>query len=241
VLGTMRLAGILDHDQPVATRGGHDRGHVGGLAVKMDRNDRLRPVRDRSLDRVPIDRERPRIDIDEHRLGTRIADGRNGCDERKGRRDDFVSPTHARREQREMQCARPGVDADAVLRLAIRGELALERRNLAAERELAAVQHPRDRLADLRANRRVLRLQIDEGNHAAFPWCCTYSVSPFPRMELVAASISSTTRSPRRPSVCGTLAFSMQSMKCAPSTCSASDTSSFGAHMSPVRYRTRIW
>ena len=49
--------------------------------------------------------------------------------------------------------------------------------------------------------------------------------------------MSSTTRSPSNPSVCGAFLWTMQSTKCAPSTPSASATPSFGAHMDEKEVR----
>ena len=50
VLGAVRLAGVLDHDQAVASRDRQDRIHVGRLAVEVHRHDRLGPRRDRRFD-----------------------------------------------------------------------------------------------------------------------------------------------------------------------------------------------
>ncbi len=52
-------------------------------------------------------------------------------------------------------------------RLTVGGELLLEGRHLAAERELAALQHGEDGRIDLGLDGAVLRLQIDERNHDA--------------------------------------------------------------------------
>ena len=44
VLGAVRLARVLDDQQPVALRDLQDRIHVGRLAVEMDRHDGLRSL-----------------------------------------------------------------------------------------------------------------------------------------------------------------------------------------------------
>src|ERR1700675_1027040 len=110
-----------------------------------------------------------------------------------------------------MDGAGPGVYANAVFRLTIRRELLLECCDFATERELAAVENALNRSVDFVLDRSVLRLKIDKRNHDFFPLRCMYTVSPFARIELVAASISSTTRRPRRPSVSGALVCRMQS------------------------------
>ncbi len=53
VLGAVRLAGILDHDQAVAARDLEDRIHVGRLAVQVHRDDGLGARGDRRLDAWP--------------------------------------------------------------------------------------------------------------------------------------------------------------------------------------------
>ncbi len=67
------------------------------------------------------------------------------------------------------------------LRLRVGRELLLETGDLAAQRELAAVQHALDGRVDFALDRRVLRLQIDEGNHAAFLLSSILTVSPLRR------------------------------------------------------------
>src|SRR6202045_2268553 len=69
ILCSVRLRGIFDNNQPMSTRDFHDRIHVGGLAIQMHREDRLRAGADRRLDCRWIQRERTWIDI--HQNGTR--------------------------------------------------------------------------------------------------------------------------------------------------------------------------
>ena len=70
-----------------------------------------------------------------------VADRRDGRDEGEGHGDHLVARADAGGEQRQVQRAGAGVDGDGVRRAAVGGEVALERRDLVAEHELAAVEH----------------------------------------------------------------------------------------------------
>ena len=80
-----------------------------GLAVEVDRQDRLGARRDGGLDVGRVDRERRRVDVDEHRRGAAVVDGRHGGDERVRRRDDLVAGADAGGQQRQVQGAGAGV------------------------------------------------------------------------------------------------------------------------------------
>ena len=112
--------------------------------------------------------------------------------------------------------------------LAVRGELLLERRHFAAERELAAVEHALDGRVDLaldglrtapsdrRTESRVRSCALRDRRSRR---CARIELRRRPRS-------ARTTRRPSWPSVRGVLPLSMQSTKCSPSTRSASVTSS---------------
>src|SRR4029079_6805933 len=89
-------------------------------------------------------------------------------------------------------------------------ELLLEGHHLAAERELARLEDAADRRVDVRLDGAVLRLEVEERNHDCARCRRVYTVSPLPRMELVAASITSTTRWPSRPPVSGVSQWEMK-------------------------------
>ncbi len=173
VLGTVRLTGIFDHHQAVPPGDLQDGVHVSRLAVEVHRDDRFGPLGDRGFDRVRVDVEGARIDVDEHRPRPGVADRRHRRDEGERNRDDLVARTDVRGKQREVKGARAGVHADTVLRLTIGRELRFERGNLGAQGELAALQYALDRRVYLILDRRVLGLQIDKRNHAAFSWGLT--------------------------------------------------------------------
>src|SRR5579863_2226235 len=63
-----------------------------------------------------------------------------------------------------MKRAGAGVQCDAFLRAAIRGELPFEAGNLGSEDELRALQHSGDRSINFLLDASVLRLQIEIGN-----------------------------------------------------------------------------
>jgi hypothetical protein len=107
------------------------------------------------------------VDVDEDRPGAGVVDRGRGRDEREGHGDHLVAGADAGGQQREVQGAGAGVDADALGRAAVRGELLLERGHLAAERELAALEHAEDGRVDLLLDRVVLSPEVDEGNHAS--------------------------------------------------------------------------
>ena len=117
-----------------------------------------------------IHREGARVDVHEHGRGARVVDRRDRRDERERHRDHLVARADVGREQRQVQRAGAGVDADAELRARVGGELLLELGHLAAERELAGIEHALDRGIDLGLDARVLGLQVDERNHVALPW-----------------------------------------------------------------------
>ena len=117
-----------------------------------------------------------------------------------------------------MERARAAVDADGVLDTTEGRELGLERRHLLAENVVATFQDAQYRRIDFGLDRPVLRLQIEERDHATFSTEYRWMVSPLPRIELVAISISSTTCAPSHASVSGARPFSMQSQKCSASS-----------------------
>ena len=155
-----------------------------------------------------VHREGAGIDVDEHRRRAGVADRRHGRDEGERHGDHLVARADAGGEQRQVQRAGAGVDADAVRRAAVGGELLLEGRDLAAEGELAATR--------ARAAIAGVDLGLDArgtapsgrrtGSRRSSPGAGCRRSRRVPRIELVAASSSSTTRSPSCPSVCGALA-----------------------------------
>ncbi len=110
-----------------------------------------------------------RVDVDEHRRRARcsrspttVATNVNGTV-----MTSSPGPTPAASSAR-CSALVPVLTPMPCVGLAVGGELLLERRHFAAERELAAVQDALDRGVDFVLDRRVLGLQVDERNHDAF-------------------------------------------------------------------------
>ncbi len=108
------------------------------------------------------------VDIDEDRFRAGVVNGGDRGDEREWNGDDLIPRADTGRKQGQMERAGSVVDADAGLRSAIGGEFFLEFGDLWTQGELAAVEHALNSRCDLIANRGVLRLQVDKGNHDFF-------------------------------------------------------------------------
>ena len=99
----MRLRAVLHHPELVLGRDRHDRSHIRGLSVKMDRNDTNRPRCDRRLDSHRIDREGRLIGVGEHNGGAGVGD-HGGCTDPGMRRgDDLVAGPDFQRGHREIE------------------------------------------------------------------------------------------------------------------------------------------
>ena len=115
-----------------------------------------------------IHSERNRIDINEYRCRTRVADSRNRRDKGIRHRDDLIAGPNVRREQREVQRARARVDADTNPGAREFRKLFLEFHDLAPERELAGIEHPLDGGIHLVLDAGVLSLKVNKWNHNFF-------------------------------------------------------------------------
>ena len=133
-------------------------------AEQVHRHHRLRPLRDPPLDVGGIEVERRGLDLGEDgrraaardRLGRRV--------ERERRADHLVARADAQRVEDEHERVGAVRDADRLLDAELLGRLALEALDLGAEDEAAALERPRERLLQLRDERRVLRLDVNVGN-----------------------------------------------------------------------------
>ena len=91
------------------------------------------------------------------RLGGRV--------ERERGADHLVAGADAHRLEREHERVGAVGDADRMRHVEVRGRLALERLDLGPEDEAARLEHLGEALLELRDERRVLRLDVDERNH----------------------------------------------------------------------------
>ena len=86
-----------------------------------------------------------------------------GGGEGEGRGDDLVAAADAQRHHRDQQRLGAAGHADAVARADEGGELVLQLLDLGAHDVLAVVEHALHARVDALAQRRVLRLQVGEG------------------------------------------------------------------------------
>ena len=98
------LCAIFHHEQSVTVC---DLAHaciIKGLAIEMDTDDSLRPLRDLRFQHGRINLPGIRRTICEHRRGSRIADAPCCRDISIGRNNDLISGAYAQRQHRQMQC-----------------------------------------------------------------------------------------------------------------------------------------
>jgi len=145
----MRLGAVFDHAEVVTAREAQDRLEVGGLAVEVNREDRLGARRDRRREPGRVERERTRVNVHQHR---RRAAQLNGHDRRHGGvrdGDDLIARPDAARSQRQVNRLGAAADADPKSHAQVSRKLALERRGFLAQNVSSFVEHSRDRLIDL--------------------------------------------------------------------------------------------
>ena len=126
-------------------------------AVEMDGDNGARAWRDGGFNFRRVNETCVRLDLDEDGGCAGVANRRRRGDEGIADGDDFVAGFNLCGEQREMQRARAGIDADAVAHTAIGCELRLEPLDLRAENELRRVEHARNRFINFRLDALVLR------------------------------------------------------------------------------------
>ena len=157
-LRAVRLRRVLDHRQA-------ERAEVGrGAAEEVHRHDRLRLVRDLALDLRRIEVQRRRVDVGENRCRAAPGDRLGGRVERERRADHLVAGADVHPVEHEDDRVGAVGAADRLLDAELGRSLALEGLDLGAEDELPGVERARERVLQLRDQRRVLRLDIDVGD-----------------------------------------------------------------------------
>ena len=136
-----------------------------GPAEEVHRHDRLRLLRDPLRDVVGVEIERDGIDVGEDGRRPDPRDRLRGRVEREGGADHLVAAPDPQRLEREHERVRAVRDPDRVWHAEVRGGLALERLHLRAEDEAAGLEHLGEALLELGDVGRVLRLDVDEGDH----------------------------------------------------------------------------
>ena len=146
VLGAERLGRVLDQREPVPLADRADLVELARVAEHVDRDDRLRPLGDRRLERGRVDVERARIDVHEH-------GGRSLEDEAVGRghegdrrRDRLVARPEAGDARQEMQARGRARDGGRVGRADPLRDHLLEALDRRPEREPAGTKHLEDEL-----------------------------------------------------------------------------------------------
>src|SRR5271157_1123436 len=99
----------------------------------------------------------------------------------------------------EGACAR--IDGDCVSGAGVRREFPLEGGYLLPKDVLTAFQDPGDRCGDLFLDPQILGFQVEERNHAVTPLLASSMSRPRSAIDRVAASRTSTMRSPTSPPV----------------------------------------
>ena len=106
VLRAERLAAVLDHRDPVPLAERQQLVVLRRVPEDVDRDDRLRPRRDRGLDRGRVEVERARVDVGEDRRRPFVDRAVRRRDERVGRGDHLVARTDAGEVHAEMKARR---------------------------------------------------------------------------------------------------------------------------------------
>lgn len=126
VSGAVRVGGVLEDEQLVFPGEPIERIHVGGLAGKMNRNERARAGRERGLDGLWVQVERVQFNVREHRNHVGFDHGGRGGEERVRRDDYFILGAQARGEETDAQGDGAIGDRDAVPAPMHGGEAVLE-------------------------------------------------------------------------------------------------------------------
>ena len=116
------------------------------VAVDVDGDDRSRPLRDRGLDRLGRQVERPRIDVGEDGRRALVDRAVGRRDEGVGRGDDLVAGTDSGGDAEEMESRGAARDRGGVRRADRLGERLLEAVDRRTEREAARPEHVGDEL-----------------------------------------------------------------------------------------------
>ena len=167
VLGAQGLAGVLDQRQPVLRAQLAQRVQLARVAEDVDRDDRLRLVRDRSLDGGGIEVHRPLVHVreDGHRAFVDEAVGRGDEGVRRG--DHLVPLPEAADHREQVQARGARGDGSRERRSDLLGEELLEAVDRRPEREPPRPKHlEHELLVALVEVRRRERDRPRGGSHA---------------------------------------------------------------------------
>src|SRR6185437_7911568 len=116
-----------------------DRIDVARVAVEMHRHDRSGPGRDGALDELRVEVEGGVIDIHVNGFRADVGDGPAGGDKGKRRGDDFIAGADAEQEHGDVQGGGAAVEADAMFRTEVFGEVFFKLSHVGSEAEGAIV------------------------------------------------------------------------------------------------------
>jgi hypothetical protein len=133
-------------------------------AEQVHRHDRARPRRDPRCHLLRVEVRSGGIDVGEDRRGAAPRDRLGGRVEREGRTDHLVARPDTHRVEHEDERVGAVRDSDRLRDAQVVGRLALERLHVRAEDERPGFEDFCERLLELRHERRVLRLHVNEWN-----------------------------------------------------------------------------
>ena len=168
-LRPMRLAGILEEEQPVLARERAKCAHIAELSIEVHWHERARAVADRRRRRDGVEAVVVLRDVrdDRHAAGLRHRlERRDKC---RSRDDHFVTRLKSARDQREAQRVEPARDADALSDAAVFGERRLKRRHLRPVRERARVEEVGYLVEQPRLQRRLRGCEVEKRHSDAGP------------------------------------------------------------------------
>jgi hypothetical protein len=167
------LGAVLDDLQAVTLGDGHDRRHIGGMTVKVNRDNGFYRARGLFLDRirgaVHIHCGRRRIDVRQHRCSAGQLDGGDCGNRGVGNGQHRIPRSHTTGPQGNMQRVRTAPDPDSMLDAEIVSKLLLESGDFVAENVHSAVQYSMDRLIDFIPMHPVVCGRISWKDHSRFP------------------------------------------------------------------------
>ena len=152
------LRSVLDHRDAERDELVHRR----GPAEQVHRHDRARARRDLRGDVVDVDVHRRRVDVGEDGRRTAARDRLGGRVERERRADDLVAGADLHRVEHDHDRVRAVRDADRLRDAEERGRLLLECPEVRPTDELPAVEDLAEAGLELRDQRRVLRLDVNQ-------------------------------------------------------------------------------
>lgn len=166
----MRLAGVLDHENSPLAGNGQDGIHVGGLAKKVNGNDRPGFRRDRRLQTRGIHGAGTLLHIHENRFRSTITDGFRRGDEGGGNRHHFVPRANPARQQGQPKRLRSTAHPGGVFARAKRRELPLELFDERTPDKNSTGNHGPDGVFQLLPQRLVGGGKVKKGNFQRHAW-----------------------------------------------------------------------